>query len=146
MTDLNRTSQAEWRGGLLKGNGTITTSTGVLVEVPYSFGTRFQNEAGTNPEELLAAAHAACFSMAFSADLEGAGYTPVSVGTHATCTVSPQPEGGWRITKMHLVTRGQVAGIDEETFQRIAQGAKDGCPVSNALRAIPEITLEATLL
>ena len=146
MADLNRRAHAEWRGGLRGGNGTITTSTGVLVEVPYSFGTRFENEPGTNPEELLAAAHAACFSMAFSADLEGAGYAPESVETGATCTVSSQPQGGWRITKMSLVTRAQVPGIDEETFQRIAQGAKEGCPVSNALAAIPEITLEATLL
>jgi osmotically inducible protein OsmC len=146
MADLKRTAQAAWKGGLRRGSGTITASTGVLVDVPYTFGTRFQNEAGTNPEELIAAAHAACFSMAFAADLEGAGFTPKSVETQATCTVSSQPEGGWRITSMHLATRAQVDGIDEAAFQRIAQGAKVGCPVSNALAAIPEITLEATLV
>jgi osmotically inducible protein OsmC len=146
VANLNRRAKAIWKGGLRGGDGRITGESGVLVEVAYSFGTRFENEPGTNPEELLAAAHAACFSMAFSADLEAAGYEPDSVETQATCTVSSLPEGGWRIAKMRLVSLGRVAGIDEESFQRIAQGAKEGCPVSNALRAIPVITLEATLV
>ena len=146
MADLNRRAKAVWKGGLRKGNGRIDSESGVLAETPYSFGTRFQDEPGTNPEELIAAAHAACFSMAFAADLEGAGYAPESIETQATCTVSSVPGGGFRITRMRLVTRGWVPGIDEETFQRMAQGAKEGCPVSNALRAIPEITLDATLI
>jgi osmotically inducible protein OsmC len=146
MADLNRTAGAVWQGGLRRGSGRINSDSGVLADTPYSFGTRFQDVPGTNPEELIAAAHAACFSMAFAADLEGAGYSPESIETQATCTVSSVPEGGFRITRMRLVTQGSVPDIDNETFQQIAQAAKEGCPVSNALRAIPEITLKATLI
>ena len=145
MAGLNRTAEAVWNGDLRSGSGRMASGSGVLKETPYSFATRFEDEPGTNPEELIAAAHAACFSMAFVATLGSKGYSPVSVETHATCTVSPQQGGGFRITRMRLVTRGQVPDIDEETFGQIAIEAEKGCPVSNALRGGPKIELEATL-
>jgi osmotically inducible protein OsmC len=146
MAGLHRTAEAAWNGDLRTGNGRMASGSGVLEGVPYSFATRFQNEPGTNPEELIAAAHAACFSMAFAATLGDKGYSPVRIETHATCTVSPQKGGGFRITKMRLVTRGQVPGLDEEAFKQIAVEAEQGCPVSNALRGGPMIELEATLV
>ena len=145
MAGPNRTAEVVWNGDLRSGSGRMATGSGALKELPYSFATRFENEPGTNPEELIAAAHAACFSMAFAATLGDKGYAPESIKTHATCTVSPQQGGGFRITKMRLVTRGQVPGIDQATFGRIAVEAEKGCPVSNALRGGPEIELEATL-
>ena len=146
MADIKRTAEAVWNGDLRSGSGRMASSSGVLKDTPYSFGTRFEGKPGTNPEELIAAAHAACFSMAFANTLGSKGYQPESIETHAICTLSPQKGGGWRITRMRLETRGQVPGVDEETFRQIAQEAEKGCPVSNALRGGLEIELEATLV
>jgi len=145
MADITRTAEAEWRGNLRKGSGTITTPSGILEETPYSFGTRFENEPGTNPEELVAAAHAACYSMAFANTLAGKGYEPQSIETRAIATLS-LAGGGARIAKMRLITRGKVPNIDAETFGQIAREAEKGCPVSNALRGGPVIEVETTLL
>jgi osmotically inducible protein OsmC len=145
MADIKRTAEAVWKGDLRSGIGEISSTSGVLRDTPYSFGTRFEQNPGTNPEELIAAAHAACFSMAFAATLGGKGHTPESIETRATCTVSSQPGGGWKITKMRLVTRGRVPGMDEQTFGQIAEEAEGGCPVSNLLRPGLEIELDAGL-
>ncbi|WP_242046989.1 OsmC family protein [Fischerella sp. FACHB-380] len=145
MAALKRTAQAVWHGNLKSGKGDISASSGVLQNTPYSFATRFENSPGTNPEELIAAAHAACYSMAFAFTLSEKGYQPESVQTQATCTIEPQQTGGFKITKMRLETQGKVSGIDAETFQQIAQEAEAGCPVSNALRGGVEIELDVTL-
>jgi osmotically inducible protein OsmC len=145
MADIKRTAEAVWKGELRGGSGEISSASGVLKETPYSFGTRFEQRLGTNPEELIAAAQAACFSMAFAATLGDKGYKPDSIETQATCTVSSQPAGGWKITKMRLVTRGRVPGMDGQTFERIAQEAEGNCPVANLLRGGLEIELEASL-
>lgn len=144
MAAIKRTASAVWNGDLPSGNGKITTSSGVLKETPYSFKTRFEDGAGTNPEELIAAAHAACYSMAFAFTLSNKGYQPTSVETRAICSLEPQPAGGFKITKMQLESQAQVPDIDVATFKEIAKEAEAGCPVSNALRAV-EIELEATL-
>jgi osmotically inducible protein OsmC len=144
MAGIQRTAEAEWKGNLRQGSGTITSPSGVLTSIPYSFGTRFENTPGTNPEELVAAAHAACYSMAFANTLAEKGYDPQSIQTRAVATLTVG-EAGARITKMRLVTRGKVPGLDAETFAQIAVEAERGCPVSNALRAVPTIELEATL-
>ena len=145
MAALERRAMAVWNGGLRTGKGQITSNTGVLREVPYSFATRFENEPGTNPEELIAAAHAACYSMAFAGTLESHGYAPQSVETRATCTVASQPGGGFKITKVRLETRGIVPGISREAFAQMAREGEKGCPVSNALREGVEIELDARL-
>jgi osmotically inducible protein OsmC len=145
MATLERSAQAVWSGDLRGGHGEISTVSGVLQDQDYSFVTRFENQPGTNPEELIAAAHAACFSMAFSGALAKKGYTPDRVITTAFCSLEPKPTGGWRISKMRLETVGWVQGIDEETFRSIAQEAEQGCPVSNLLRNGLEIELNATL-
>jgi osmotically inducible protein OsmC len=146
MADIRRTAEAVWRGNLRGGNGHIASSSGVLKDTPYSFGTRFEDEPGTNPEELIAAAHAACYNMALAHTLDSKGYRPERIETQAICTLSPQKGGGFRITKMRLETRGQVPGLDEATFKQIAQEAEKGCPVSNALRGGLEIKLGAALM
>jgi osmotically inducible protein OsmC len=133
---------AEWKGGLKSGTGTFTAGDSIAGE--YSFRSRFEDGPGANPEQLIAAAHASCFSMALSAALEQAG-TPVgSVKTDATVTLRPV-DGTPTITAIALKTVGRVPGIDEATFKEAAAGAKAGCPVSRALAGVPEITLEATL-
>jgi osmotically inducible protein OsmC len=138
-----RNASAVWEGGLKGGHGAMRMSTGAF-EGPYSYASRFEEGPGTNPEELIAAAHAGCFSMALSGDLEKAGYTPRRVQTRAT--VYLEPVGGKStIRRIDLDTQADVPGIDEQTFRKIAEGAKDGCPVSRALAAVPEITLNATL-
>lgn len=114
-------------------------------EGAYSFSSRFEEGAGTNPEELIAAAHAGCYSMALSGDLGRAGYTPDEVHTTAQVHIT-RGDSGFRITRIHLIAEARVPGIDEATFQEQAQKAKKGCPVSQALGAVEEITLEATLL
>ena len=134
MANIERHGQAMWRGGLRGGKGTVSTESGALDKLAYSFSTRFENEPGTNPEELIAGAHAACYSMAFSATLEDKGYTPKRVETHATCVMSPKKGGGFEIVEMHLKVRGEVPGLDNETFVQIAHEADKGCPVSNLLR------------
>lgn len=138
-----RTSEAEWRGDLLHGDGTMKLGSGAY-EGKYSFATRFEEQPGTNPEELIGAAHAGCFSMALSAMLAEAGYQPKRI--HTTAKVSIDKVGdGFAITRSALQTEAEVPSIDESTFLSFADKAKAGCPVSKALGAI-EITLEAKLL
>ncbi len=137
-----RTSSAVWNGDLKGGRGTMRVGrTGY--EGPYSFVSRFEEGPGTNPEELIAAAHAGCFSMALSADLGGAGHSPRSVSTRATVTVEKHG-AGFKITLIELEAEADVPGIDQAAFQKIAEGTRTGCPVSQALAAVP-IKLKATL-
>ena len=138
-----RNASAVWNGKLRDGTGTFKGESGA-VEAPYSFGTRFGEAKGSNPEELLAAAEAACFSMALSGGLEQAGTPATRVETQAACTVSPVP-GGFKITTMHLVVRAQVPGIDEAAFVKAAEETKKACPVSKALAGNVEITVDAKL-
>jgi osmotically inducible protein OsmC len=133
---------AEWKGDLRSGTGTFTA--GDTISGGYTFKSRFEDGPGSNPEQLIAAAHAACFSMALSNILAEAGSPPESVHTDATVTLRPV-DGKPTITKIELVTVGRVPGIDEAGFVEHAQAAKAGCPVSRALAAVPEITLEASL-
>ena len=139
---MKRKASAVWNGGLRGGNGTMSSESGVLDHIQYSYTTRFENGIGTNPEELIAAAHAGCFSMALSADLERAELTPESVRTNSTLTFE-KTDAGFTITKIHLDVVANVPGADEETFAKIAEGAKRGCPVSRVLNA--EITMDAKL-
>jgi osmotically inducible protein OsmC len=140
MTAIERTATGTWRGDLRNGSGQIDSTSGVLQETPFTFATRFENAKGTNPEELIAAAHAACYSMAFANYLTQQGHTPEEIRTRATISL----EDG-SINKMHLVTQGRVPGVDEATFQRLAEEAEKKCPVSNLLRNGLTITLEASL-
>jgi lipoyl-dependent peroxiredoxin len=133
---------AEWKGDVPTGNGTFTA--GDTISGEYSFKSRFQDGPGANPEQLIAAAHASCFSMALSNILAQAGSPPDSVRTDATVTLR-MVDGNPTITSINLVTVGQVPGVDEAKFQEYAQTAKAGCPVSRALAGVPEITLTATL-
>lgn len=144
MTALQRTASATWSGTVEAGQGQISATSGVLSNTPYSFATRFENQSGTNPEELIAAAHAACYSMALTLTLTEKGYQPKQVHTQANCTIESQ-NGGFKITKMYLETQGDVSGLDAETFQKIAQEAEQICPVSNALRSNVAIDLKASL-
>jgi lipoyl-dependent peroxiredoxin len=139
---MQRTASAQWNGGLKDGKGTISTPSTVLKQTPYSFSTRFENQPGTNPEELIAAAHAACFSMALSAQLEGAGMKPDQINTEAKLTMD-KLEAGWTITAIHLDTKARIPGADNAKFQEIATKAKEGCPVSRVLNA--KITMTAAL-
>jgi osmotically inducible protein OsmC len=145
MASIKRTAHAVWTGNLREGKGQMDTSSGALAAKPYSFHTRFEDEPGTNPEELIAAAHAGCYSMAFAATLGDKGYTPERIETHATCILTPKPGGGWAITGMHLRVRGKVPGLDEATFIAIAHEADKGCPVSNLLRSGLAIELDVAL-
>ena len=138
-----RNASAVWEGKLRDGSGTFKGESGA-VEAAYSFGTRFGDAKGTNPEELLAAAEAACFSMALSGSLEQAGTPPTRVETKAACTVSQVP-GGFKITTMHLEVVAAVPGVDQATFQRVAEETKKACPVSKALAGNVDITLDAKL-
>jgi osmotically inducible protein OsmC len=139
-----RNGTAEWRGDLRSGSGTVEVASG-LFSGKYSFKTRFEDEPGTNPEELIAAAHAACFSMALSNILAEAGHAPESVNTTAKVHLR-MLEGGPAINQIDLVTEGSVPGIDQEQFAGYAQQAKEGCPVSRALAGVGEINLDATLV
>ncbi len=141
---MDRSASAVWHGGLKDGKGTISTQSGVLKQTQYSFSTRFESGAGTNPEELIAAAHAGCFSMALSAQLTEAKMPPESIETTAVVTLEVLKDGGPTITKIHLTTKAKVPGIDKTKFDELAQTAKTGCPVSKVLKAA-EITLDATL-
>ena len=138
-----RTADAQWNGSLQDGNGTMRMASRSY-EGPYTFQSRFKEGEGTNPEELIAAAHAGCFSMALSGDLGRAGYEPESVETHATVHIEVG-EGGAGITRIELDTRARVPGIDDDEFQRVAEGAKKNCPVSKALTGV-EIDLDAELI
>ena len=139
---MQRKASAVWKGGLKDGKGTVSASSGVLSNTPYSFGTRFENAAGTNPEELIAAAHAGCFSMALSAQLGQAGLTPESINTTATLSLD-KLEAGWAITAVHLDVTARVPNADDAAFQKAAENAKSGCPVSKVLNA--KITMTAKL-
>jgi lipoyl-dependent peroxiredoxin len=138
-----RTATAEWRGDLPSGDGTFRSASGAL-DGAYSFKTRFEEEPGTNPEELIAAAHASCFSMALSNVLSQGGNTPESIRTEARVQLLKQGEG-FGITKIELATVGRVPGVDLSAFEQAAQTAKETCPISGALAAVPEITLDARL-
>src|SRR5881392_951762 len=140
---MQRTANAQWKGGLKEGKGTLSTASGILSKTQYSFATRFESGTGTNPEELIAAAHAGCFSMALSAELGRAGHEPESVETTAKVHLDKADEG-FSITGIELETEVRVPGIDEDEFQQVAKAAKRNCPVSQALAAV-EITLSAAL-
>src|SRR4051812_15208655 len=137
-----RTASASWKGGLKGGTGSFKGQTGLAGS--YSFGSRFENAAGSNPEELLAAAEAACFSMALSAGLEKNGTPATSVDTTAKCTIEKVGEG-FKVTKMRLEVRAAVPNVDEATFRKIAEGTKDGCPISQVMKGNVPIELEAKL-
>jgi lipoyl-dependent peroxiredoxin len=139
-----RTASARWDGSLQEGSGTMRMASGAY-EGPYSFQSRFEDGDGTNPEELIAAAHAGCFSMALSLGLGQAGYEPESIETEATVQLDKVGDG-FAITHIVLRTRARVPGIDADELQRQAQAAKDGCPVSKALGGVGSIELEAELL
>jgi osmotically inducible protein OsmC len=139
---MKRNASAEWKGGLKDGKGTISTESGVLANTQYSFGTRFENGKGTNPEELIGAAHAGCFSMALSAQLGEAGMTAERIATTATVTLE-KGEGGFAITAVHLVVKAKIPGADQAKFMTAANNAKAGCPVSKVLNAT--ITMDASL-
>lgn len=138
-----RNASATWNGSLKEGNGSFKGSSGAI-QGSYSFGTRFENNPGTNPEELIAAAHAACFSMALSAGLGKNGFSPQRVSTTAAVSID-KVETGFKITKIKLTTEASVPGVDPAKFQEIANATKTGCPVSGALSAVP-IELEAKLV
>jgi len=139
---MERKASAVWKGGLKDGKGTVSSASGVLSNTPYSFATRFEGTPGTNPEELIAAAHAGCFSMALSAQLGGANLKADSISTQATLTME-KLEAGWAITKVHLDVVAKVPGASAEAFQKAAQDAKAGCPVSKVLNA--KISMNAKL-
>ena len=140
----DRRASAVWEGGLKGGKGTFKGESGAIAG-NYSFSSRFEEGAGSNPEELLAAAHAACFSMALGAQLEGNGTPPTRIDTNAVCTVE-KVGAGFKITTMRLTTRAAVPGIDAAKFQELANAARDGCPVSQVLKGGLKIILEASLL
>jgi osmotically inducible protein OsmC len=138
------TSSAVWEGGLRNGHGRFNAGSGAFGG-DYSFATRFESAKGTNPEELLAAAHAACFAMAFSADLGRAGYTPEELHVEAEVTFDKPEGGGWTVTASALTVLGHVHGITPEEFDRIAEGTRDGCPISRALAGNVALSVDATL-
>ena len=138
-----RKANAVWRGTGRAGGGKLSTESGVLVETPYSFRTRFENEKGTNPEELIAAAHAGCFTMALAFGLQAAGFTPTELSTEAAVTLEPEGQG-FKISRSALTLRGKVPNLDEAGFARLAGEAEKNCPVSKVLNA--EITLDAKLI
>lgn len=139
---MQRTGTAHWEGGLKDGKGSVSTASGVLSNTPYSFVTRFENGSGTNPEELIAAAHAGCFSMALSLQLEQAGMKAQSIDTKATVTLE-KTDAGFTITTVHLDLNATIPGADKGKFEQAAQAAKAGCPVSRLLNA--KITMDAKL-
>lgn len=141
-----RTATVTWQGPLATGEGTVTAgSSGMFTDLPISWGSRTEQPDGrTSPEELLAAAHAACFAMAFSADLGRAGFTPDELHVEAEVTFD-KPEGGWTVTRSALTVLGHVQGITPEEFGRIAEGTRDGCPISRALAGNVELSVDATL-
>ena len=139
---MQRNASAHWSGGLKDGKGTLTAPSGILKNTPYSFATRFESQPGTNPEELVAAAHAGCFSMALSAQLGNAGMTAQAIDTTATVTLD-KVEGGFAVTTVHLQVRAKIPGADKAKFDQAAKNAKDGCPISKLLNA--KITMDAQL-
>jgi osmotically inducible protein OsmC len=139
---MQRTASAIWNGDLRGGKGRISTASGVLANTQYSFGTRFENGPGTNPEELIAAAHAGCFAMALSAQLGEAGLKPDEIRAEAKVTLE-KTDGGWTVTKSHLEVSAKVPGADSAGFEKAANAARAGCPISKLLKA--EITMNAVL-
>ena len=140
---MKRTANAVWKGGLKDGQGTVSSESGALARTPYNFRQRFENEKGTNPEELVAAAHAACFSMALSLFMANEGLTPGSIDTTATVNFE-DVKGAWTVTSIHLETRVTSPGADPAKFQKAAEGAKAGCPISRLLNTT--ITMTAKLV
>ncbi len=140
---INRRGSAQWSGGIKDGKGTISTESGALKAYPYGFASRFEGLPGTNPEELIAAAHAGCFTMALSLILGNAKLTAERMDTSAKVTLE-QVEGGYAITAIHLTLQAKIPGADQATFEKLASIAKAGCPVSKLLKA--EIILDATLI
>jgi len=140
---MKRSASAGWKGGLKDGKGTVSTGTGVLSNVPYTFKMRFENEKGTNPEELVATAHAACFSMALSLFMANEGLTPESIDTTATVSFD-NVNGAWTVTSSHLETKVKSPNADPAKFQKAAEGAKAGCPISRLLNT--SISLDAKLV
>jgi osmotically inducible protein OsmC len=143
MASIKRRASAEWAGTGKEGTGSLTTQSATLKDTPYSYTARFGDGKGTNPEELIAAAHAGCFSMATAFQLTGAGHPPETLHTEATLSME-QEEGGFKISAVHLVLKAKVPGIEPAKFQELVAAAKAGCPVSKVLNAT--ITLEATLV
>ena len=139
---MKRSGSAVWKGGLKDGSGTVSAESGVLANTPYNFSKRFESEKGTNPEELIAAAHAACFSMALSAQLGNAGMKADSINTTATVSLE-QVEGGFAVTSSHLETTVRVPNADKAAFDKAVENAKSGCPISKLLNA--KITMNAKL-
>ena len=139
---MKRNGSAVWKGDLKSGQGTVSTQSGVLSDTQYSFKTRFEEGKGTNPEELIAAAHAGCFSMALSSELGKLGVTAESIRTTAAVSLE-KTDAGFTITSVHLDLKAKIPGADKETFEKAANNAKKGCPVSRVLNA--EITLDAVL-
>ena len=140
---MKRSASAVWKGGLKDGKGTVSSESGVLSNTPYNFRMRFENEKGTNPEELVAAAHAACFSMALSLFLGEAGMTADSIETKATVSLD-QVEGGFAVTSSHLETSVKIPNVNKAAFDKAVEGAKIGCPISKLLNA--NITMDARLV
>lgn len=139
---IQKKGSAEWQGSLKQGKGTVSSESGALKQLPYGFNTRFEGQAGTNPEELIGAAHASCYSMALSMILGEAGLEPESIKTEATVTLAQEGDG-FSITAIHLDTRARIPGADQAKFDEAANKAKEGCPVSKLFKA--EITLDAKL-
>jgi osmotically inducible protein OsmC len=139
---MKRTASAVWQGNLKQGKGTVSSESGVLSQTPYSFTTRFEGTPGTNPEELIAAAHAGCFSMALSAELGKAGITPESINTTASVTLEQTPSG-WAVTSVHLDVKARIPGGDKSKFDTAANAAKAGCPISRLLNT--QITMSADM-
>jgi osmotically inducible protein OsmC len=142
---MDRKATAQWQGGLKDGKGKISTDSGVLKDAQYSFGTRFENGIGTNPEELIAAAHAGCFTMALSAQLTSANLKPESIETTATVAFGRKDDKP-TITSIHLQTEAKVPGADQAAFDKAAQEAKSGCPISRLFQGNTDITLDARLV
>ena len=141
---MERTASAVWNGTLKEGNGTMSTESGVLRDAGYTWGQRFADDPGTNPEELVAAAHAGCFSMAFSGKLTTAGFPPERIKTTAAVTLE-KTDAGMTVTKVHLSTRARVPGIQSAAFAEQAEAARAGCPISRLLAPAATITLDAAL-
>lgn len=141
---MDRSASAVWHGDIHEGKGTISTQSGTLKDAQYSFKSRFENGVGTNPEELIAAAHAGCFTMALSVQLGTAGFPPEQLDTTAAVTLEKTDDGP-TVTKIHLVTKAKVPSIDKEKFDELAKKAKEGCPISRLLKAA-EISLDAQLV
>ena len=139
---MKRSASAVWQGGLKDGKGTVSGPSGALNNTPYSFSTRFEDQPGTNPEELVAAAHAGCFSMALSGQLGGAGMTAEAIQTKATLTME-KLDAGWTVTSIHLDVSAKIPGADKAKFEQAAANAKSGCPISRLLNT--KITMDAKL-